>query len=340
MTRLFAGLRYQHGEGFVEGWLEHDGARVVRQGEGDPPGTAEARGLLVPAPVNGHTHVGDRVARGQVPAGLPLADVVAPPDGFKHRVLRDTPRARLVTGMQRALDEMVAAGSRTCFDFREQGPDGVRMLREATRDTRAHTIALGRPSSDDDEGLRRVLEVADGLGISGLGDSSGDTPERAAQAAHWANKCLAIHFSEARREDVGRVLSLKPDFLVHVTQADKDDLTAIAAAGTPIVLCPRSNARFGTAPDLPSMHALDIPLALGSDNAMFHDLGVWAEAALLARAHPDHHAAILAALLEGGLRLGVDRQDWLVVDATPQSLLQEPPRIVARSWDALPAPSR
>lgn len=293
--RCFAGTVYRPGDGLAPGWVLVDAGRVVDEGDGRPPQPPEAEGLVLPAPVNAHTHVGDRVGRGVPLAGRSLAEVVRPPEGLKHRLLRETPEDALVAGMRAAIAEMERHGAQAFLDFREQGLPGVRMLREAARAAPLRALALARCAGAWDDGeADAVAREADGIGLSSLGDVASDVPERAARAARRHAKRFALHFSEDAREDVGRMLDLRPDFAVHLCACTHEDLDALAAARVPVVLCPRSNALFGRAPDAPAMLARGIPLALGSDNAMFHGMDVLDDARHLARAHP-----------------GVDPRAWL-----------------------------
>lgn len=313
--RCVAGEIYRPGSGLEEGWLLHDGARILDAGQGKPPQRPDAQGLIIPAPVNAHTHVGDMAGRGRDLSGLTLAEVVRPPDGLKHRLLRETPRAALVDGMRRALAEMRSAGARACLDFREQGLDGVRMLREAAEGSGVRALAYARCGGAwDDAEADAVARAADGLGLSALGDVKDDVPERAAAAARRHGRPFALHFSEDARDDVGRALDLRPAFLVHACRATRDDLHAIAGAKVPLVLCPRSNALFGRAPPVPDVLDMGIPFALGSDNAMFHPLDVLADARHLARAHPDvlRETWLDAAIATGAqLAEGAPRRSWL-----------------------------
>lgn len=276
--RCVAGVVYRPGEGAREGWVMHDGARVVDAGDGKPPVAPEATGIVIPTPVNAHTHVGDRVARGVSLDGLSLADVVKPPDGLKHRLLAKTPRDKLVHGMRSAIDEIAASGCRAFIDFREGGPEGARALRDAAEGAPARGVVLGRATAWSDDEIARVLAEADGIGFPGLRDVAGDAAQRAAAACARAGKPFAVHFSEDARDDVDHALALKPRFLVHAVHATTDDLDAIAVARVPIVSCPRSNALFGGRLDVPAVIDRDIPIALGSDNAMFHPLDVLLDA--------------------------------------------------------------
>ncbi|HEX2022019.1 MAG TPA: amidohydrolase family protein [Candidatus Thermoplasmatota archaeon] len=314
MARCVAGDVFRPGEGWSRGWVLHDGRRVLDAGEGRPPQAPDVEGLVLPAPVDAHVHAGDRVARGIDVKGRTLAEVVAPPDGLKHRILRETPRDKLVAGMREALREAGESGARAVLDFREGGVDGVRMLREAAEGAPARAVALGRAPSWSDEEIAAVLREADGIGFPGLRDAPGDAPERAAEACGRAGKPFAIHFSEDRREDVARVVALRPAFVVHAVRCDGADLRALADAGVHVVLCPRSNALFGPLPDARRMVELGVPLALGSDNAMFHAPDVWAEARVLARAFPDvPPERWLAAATAGGARAleGAPRRSFL-----------------------------
>lgn len=339
--RCVAGSLYRPGEGWSQGWVLHDGARVVETGEGRAPQRPDAEGFVLPAPVNAHTHVGDRVARGVDVTRLTLAQVVAPPDGLKHRILRETPEPALLDGMRRALDELDAAGCRAFLDFREGGLRGVELLRKAAEGTPMRPVAMARCAGrfDEDE-ARAVLEAADGYGWSGLADAEG--AERAAALARGLRKRFALHFSEDKREDAARAADLRPDFVVHAVHCDEDDLAHLAAARVPVVLCPRSNARFGPLPDVPAMLRADLPLAVGSDNAMLQTLDVLPDVRLLGDRFPEVDARrFLDAAILGG-RLVLTREaprdlwakgaatDVVVLDADP--LGEREPRVVWRSW--------
>ena len=302
MMTCVAGRLWQTDGSFREGWLLHDGKIIVDSGEGRAPQPPVSVGDIIPAFVDAHTHVGDRALRGAVDLqGRSLAEVVAPPDGLKHRLLRETPGDRLLLGMRDALAELASGGAAWCADFREQGVPGVAQLRRASEGMPTRPLVFGRCAGDwSDEEAAAVLRDADGIGLSGLGDVKGDVPERAAAAARAAGKRFALHLSEAEREDMPRALALKPDFLVHGVAATKEDLRAAADARVPIVVCPRSNALFGRVPPVSNMLAAGVTVALGSDNAMFHPLGALREAELLSSMLP--REALLQMLVVNGRR--------------------------------------
>ncbi|WP_053062151.1 amidohydrolase family protein [Desulfovibrio sp. TomC] len=93
---------------------------------------------------------------------------------------------------------------------------------------------------------------------------------------------------------------------VHAVHLTPDDVAILAASGTTVCLCPRSNARIGVGTaDAPGLLAAGIPLALGTDSlASNDDLNLWNEVRALLAAHPGLPAqAILAALTTVPARL-------------------------------------
>lgn len=324
VKQCITGMFYSPGRGFHEGWVMHDGIQIIERGDGKPPKAPDLEGVVLPSLVDAHTHVGDAVARGIDLTGKTLADVVAPPDGLKHRILRDAPEEERLAAMRATVSEMVDMGVRAFIDFREGGVAGAALLRRAVAGFDVDAVVLGRPAKAwDDEEAGAILDVADGFGLSALADVADDTPERMAAMAHRRDKRFALHLSEAVREDAARALDLEPDFLVHCVYANEDDLAAIAGDGVPIVVCPRSNALFGQLPDVGGMLDAGIDIALGSDNAMFHPLDVLLDARLLRRAAPDvAPESLLDAVIEGGRRIvGEDVPDDYYAPGMPADLV-------------------
>lgn len=98
--------------------------------------------------------------------------------------------------------------------------------------------------------------------------------------------------------------------LVHATWLDPEAIARVAARGAPICLCPRSNLHIGgRLPDVPTMIAAGVRLALGTDSlASAPDLDVLGEVAALNAAFPEVDPTTwLRAATAGGadaLRLG------------------------------------
>jgi cytosine/adenosine deaminase-related metal-dependent hydrolase len=102
----------------------------------------------------------------------------------------------------------------------------------------------------------------------------------------------------------GRVLA------VHGVQMSRADLARLAARGTTLVTCPRSNGHTGVgAPPLGDFYASGVRVAIGTDSlASAPDLNVFAELATLRALAPSIPASALldSATRQGALALGFD----------------------------------
>ena len=238
----------------------------------------KVRGIVVPAPVNGHTHLGDAISVREPPPG-PVATLVRPPNGYKFRLLRDASRETKLHGLRGAFARMAADGVAAVIDFREEGTEGVRLFREAIRDFPIRPVVLGRPLERPVERaeLADLLSVADGVGLSSALEETPATRDAVARACRRRGKRYGLHASEARREDPDSFLHPRPDLVIHLAKATTDDLAAVRDAKVTVAVCPRSNALFGRQPDLASMERLGVSVLLGTDNAMFHAPSIWRE---------------------------------------------------------------
>lgn len=228
--------------------------------------------IIVPAFVNAHTHLGDSIAK-DAGAGLSLEELVAPPDGLKHRLLRQATPEELVAGMERSLRFMAAGGTGACLDFREGGVAGVEQLHEAAAPLDIDALAFGREST-------AVLDLAAGFGASGAND---DDFEHEREATRDAGGRFGIHAGEADPSDIDPALDLEPDFLVHVVHPEDHHLERIEAQEVPIVVCPRSNLTTGVGVPPVETLADRTMLALGTDNVMLASPSMFREMETLAR---------------------------------------------------------
>jgi cytosine/adenosine deaminase-related metal-dependent hydrolase len=269
-------------EGIRPGYVRFDGAAVIEVGQlgtaSRKPGERRVRGIVVPPPVNGHTHLGDAASTVEPPATT-VAEMVRPPDGFKFRLLRDTPPSRKVAAIRRALDRMRREGIAAAIDFREEGTAGVRLLRRAAERSGVDVTILGRPLQRplDAGELGELLQESEGIGLSAARDERPDDLDRIAAACRTAGRRFALHASEAEREDPDSYLRGHPDLLVHLTCATPSDLEQVLAAKTTVAVCARSNALFGRRPPLADLARLGVPTILGTDNAMLHAPSIWRE---------------------------------------------------------------
>ena len=312
------------------------GRVVVADGRIEAVEEARVEGdlLVCPAFVNAHTHVGDAVAM-DAGRGLTLEELVAPPDGLKHRRLRAADDADLVAGMRRAARRMRATGTTAFLDFREGGPEGVALLREAVAGEAIDAVALGR-------GPPEVLEVADGYGAPSARD--GDFAA-ARVAAREADKSFAIHAGEADPDDVDGAIALEPTFLVHLTHPADEHLDWLAASGTPVVACPRSNVVTGVGVP-PVADLLErTTVALGTDNVFLNGPSMFREMEWTAKlcGVPDVEVlrmATRAGADVAGLDAGVIEPGRLarlvVLDGASDNLAgtEDPVRAVVRRADA------
>jgi len=252
---------------------------------------------ICPALYNAHTHLGDTIAMDCGTTGN-LVELVTPPDGLKHRLLRAAPREEIVNGMRAAMGGMIADGTAGCADFREGGIDGVRMLEEAASGLPFRPFAFGREGGES---------IAGGLGIS----STRDVPDagQLVAAAKNAGKKIAFHAGERDSADVDDAIAYGPDLLVHMTHATKKQLRDCAEQGIPIAVCPRSNWILGVAsssrhPPLALMEDLGCTICLGTDNAMFVPPDLFSEMAFVSAVYRIPPPAILRAAVRGSAVTG------------------------------------
>lgn len=270
------GTIYSEGRLF-RGFVEFDEGLVREVYEGDPPAHCETRGLILPLLTNCHSHVGDVCLRGKFDPDSTLEELVKPPDSFKNRALASCDENQMIASIGSAIEEMRGSGTGHFIDFRESGVGGVRQLRSATRDHPfPECTILSRPVmlNYNEEEVDRLLSESDGIGVSSASDWPYDDLRRLADHVSEKGGMFALHASEAEREEIDQVLQLKPDFLVHMSTADEEDLTAVAEKNIPIVICPRSNLRFGIGIDVTAMIDSGAAICLGTDNAMFHELSL------------------------------------------------------------------
>ncbi len=245
------------------------------------------RVVALPPLANAHTHIGDAFIEEEIFGDI--MEVVAPPDGLKHRRMRGASDKEITDGMMRALEEMYMGGVRSFIDFREQGIRGVGLLKGALDSfndilglsgrTPIEATILGRPENGDD--VDNLLEEADGLGISSITDHDMDYLRELRKEADRHNKLFSLHVSERIREDIDKVLELRPDFVIHMNEATDDDMRRVAEAGIPVVVCPSSNMFFGKIPPVKRMLDAGLRVALGTDNLMLNSPSILREMSVL-----------------------------------------------------------
>jgi len=222
--------------------------------------------IVIPAFVNAHTHIGDSIAK-EAGGGLSLDELVAPPDGLKHRLLRNTDRETKVDAMARTVRQMEETGTASFIEFREGGVDGVAMLRDALERRQVDPVILGRETE-------AAMDESDGFGASGARDGDFD---QLRNATRRAGKLFGIHAGERDAADIHPALDLDPDFLVHLVHVEELHLDRIEDNEVPVVVCPRSN--LVTNVGVPPIRQLAerTTVALGTDNVMTNSPSMFRE---------------------------------------------------------------
>ncbi|MGI0067709.1 MAG: amidohydrolase family protein [Thermoplasmata archaeon] len=277
------------------------------------------RGIVTPSPVNGHTHLGDAISTRE-PPNVSFSELVSPPSGYKFRLLSESKPGAKRRAMRAALDRMRHEGIAGTIDFREEGEPGVRELRRAAEGAGVRVVILGRPVGQPRESaeIERILEVADGIGISSAREESAEVRHEAAAVCRTKRKFYALHASEEIREPPEVYLDPRPDLIVHLTRAEPSDLEQVRDAGTSIAVCPRSNALFGRRPLLGAMEKVGNRVLVGTDNAMLQSPSIWRElefAYITSRLHHEPASAMFlarAALVEPWRWLGEEERGHLI----------------------------
>ena len=255
--------------------------------------------LLIPGLINSHTHIGDSVAK-DIALNYNVNSKIHPVFGVKQKILRETNPKKLIIFMRKSAKSMIKKGITTFVDFRESGLDGVLLIQKALSDIPIRAVILGRiefyqsksqikknmpiPKSYLNQ-LEPLLKNCDGLGISGSNENSDSSLKQLSKA----KEIRAIHCAETmqsylkskqmtKKTEPERSMFLKPDFLVHMTYASKNDLSLVSKKIRGIVVCPRANASLAEGiPDIDQMLKLNCNIAIGTDNVMINSPDMFRE---------------------------------------------------------------
>jgi cytosine/adenosine deaminase-related metal-dependent hydrolase len=282
---------------YVErGYIEIEGGKISSTSAGSYRGSGkklDAKGFIViPGFINAHTHIADSIGK-DIAAGQRLDARVHPVFGAKNKILQKSLPEHLKTFIRNSAILMIKKGIVAFADFREDGLEGIRLLRDAVNGLPIKCITLGRinyySSPMDTSGLppergeqaKQVVELADGFGISGANENTDATLAQYRRLA--GKKLVAIHAAESKetvkfakehtgRSEVYRIMEhLKPDFVVHMTNATENEMSLVAKSGTGVVICPRANGVLGAGiPRVAQMLRQGCLVAIGTDNVMLN----------------------------------------------------------------------
>jgi cytosine/adenosine deaminase-related metal-dependent hydrolase len=312
-------------DGFHKGYICIKDGHVINQKKGVPPKTPFKSGLIVPTFINMHTHVGDAFIRNRN-ISLPndIMQLVAPPDGLKHRLLKDASEKEIAEGIKKNLKQMNDNGTCHFVDFRENGVQGITLLRKALEIVPMTATILARPTSMsvDKNEINDLLRNAEGVGLSSISDWDTNEIQEIAALTHKADKLFALHASERVREDIESILNLEPSFLVHMSNAKESDLMKTKKADIPIVICPRSNHFFNVPINISLLKKTENTILIGTDNAMLHEPSIIMEIQFILKRFPDMFTiAELLSMITYAPRKALNLKDGIPQLTFPASFL-------------------
>lgn len=240
--------------------------------------------LMVPGFINSHIHIGDSFAK-EKGFNMNLNEVVAPPYGLKHELLRNVTKDLKLTAIKNAILEMLSNGI-TCFvDFRERGIEGINILKEALKDSPIFFLILGRFKNSID--VESIFTHANGIGLASYDNISPKIKETLKICKEKSKKLIACHCAELVRDD-SLIKEMCDDdlvdIIVHGTQFTREDLEIIKKKKKALILCPRCNGYFGVGfPPINEISRLEIPISLGTDNVMANSTDLFEEMRYLYR---------------------------------------------------------
>jgi cytosine/adenosine deaminase-related metal-dependent hydrolase len=270
--------------------------------------------LVIPGFINSHTHIADSIGK-DISISSTFDEMINPVYGIKKKILNKSMKEHLKFFMRTSAISMMIKGTIHFVDFREGGPEGVELLKESIQDLPIKSVILGRVEYYFNlkkilknkkqiekkshklpklslESLSRILELSDGLGLSGANENTDYALKQYKYKVKEFNKnnylvhkkkIIAIHAAESKstikfsklltgKTEVERIINfLKPDILIHMTHANLQDLTLALHTNIGIVLCPRANGILGNGiPNVVTMLKLGFKISIGTDNIMLN----------------------------------------------------------------------
>jgi len=255
--------------------------------------------LLIPGLINSHTHIGDSIAK-DISLDKDPDSKINPIFGIKQKILRETEPKKLIHFMRKTMKSMLKKGITTFVDFREGGLEGIFLLQKALADLPIRAIILGRieyyqsksqikrntsiPLSYQSQ-IEQLVKNCNGIGISGSNENSDSSLKQFSKT----KKIRAIHCAETKQSyfiskqlrkktEPERCILLKPDFLIHMTYATKNDLKFVSKKIKGIVVCPRANASLAEGiPNVDQMLKAKCNVTIGTDNVMINSPDMFRE---------------------------------------------------------------
>lgn len=274
--------------------------------------------IVIPGFINAHTHIADSIGK-DIYINSEFEERIHPIYGIKQKILKNSKQEHLEYFIRNSAISMLKKGVVAFADFREGGVEGIKLLLNSLSDLPIKSMILGRleyyfdlkeyqntkilqynkKKLNDQKipselltSVMNVLELGDGLGISGANENTNLALKQYRYVFNQFNKhkflknksqkkIIAIHAAESKKTvafskkytgktEVERsIIFLKPSLFIHMTHATLNDLALVAKNNIGIVICPRSNGILGNGiPDILSMLKLGCKIAIGTDNIM------------------------------------------------------------------------
>ncbi len=279
-----------------QGYIEIEDGIIRSTAAGNYKGAGkktDAKGFMViPGFINAHTHIADSIGK-DIAVEQRLDARVHPVFGVKKKILQKSLPEHLKAFIRNSAVSMMRKGIVAFADFREDELDGIRLLKDAVEGLPIKCVALGRINyysnptdvsglpTEKEEQAKHIVEVADGFGISGANENTDAALAQYRQMA--GNKLIAIHAAESKEtvefsklhtgvSEVDRIVEhLRPNFVVHMTNATEDEMSLVAKNGSGIVICPRANGVLGAGiPKVGQMLKQNCLVGIGTDNVMLN----------------------------------------------------------------------
>lgn len=242
--------------------------------------------LILPAFFNAHVHFADIGIRGVEEKNL--AKLVGA-GGIKHQYLQGLTNDELLRNYRRARKEAIEGGVLGWADFREGGISG---LHPYIKEQHHNFIAYARPSLNTIDNLPKGVNI----GFRDVNALSDEAMIKISRKAKSEGRKVQIHASEdyelrklwidkyGKSDIKWAIDELSVDAIVHGCYASSDDIRVMQETGTGLITCPTSNLFFNL--KLPPLKEIiskypDIPIALGTDNAMVNQLNMFKDMRLL-----------------------------------------------------------
>lgn len=240
--------------------------------------------LMIPGFINSHIHIVDNFAK-EMGFNKELREIVAPPFGLKHKMLRQTSEDIKIEGIQNAAIEMLSNGITYFIDFREGGCNGVNLLKKALKQSPINYLILGR--FEDESEIDSIFSLADGVGLASYNQITTTNKKWVIESKQKFKKIIACHCAESKR-NISLIKTMfndnLVDVIVHGTKLMKEDLEKIKKEKKSLILCPRCNGYFGSGfPPIMEILRLGIPVSLGTDNLMVNNADLFEEMRYLYR---------------------------------------------------------